>query len=245
VIVLSRRTVEMVFPEEPALGRQVAVDIGGDEPGMFEVVGVVEDHQLSSLSGETRPAMFFPYAQWTWGSMRIAVASNSDPMTLFRPVQERIWELDREIVLSDPQTMEQAVAHSISNARALTTVLGTFAAVAIGLAALGLYGVLSYFVSRRVHEIGIRVALGASGNRVLKLVISRGLILVGVGSVLGIAGSFAATRLVEGMLYQVSATDLTTYLGVTLLFAVLALGACVIPAWRALRVDPVEAFRSE
>ncbi|MBT8397536.1 MAG: ABC transporter permease [Gemmatimonadetes bacterium] len=245
VIVLSRRTAGLVFPDESALGRQVAVDIGGDEPGFFEVVGVVEDHQLSSLSGETRPAMFFPYAQWTWGGMRIAVASNSDPMRLFRPIQERIWELDRDIVLSDPQTMEQAVAGSISNARALTTVLGVFAAVAIGLAALGLYGVLAYFVSRRVHEIGIRVALGASGNRVLKLVVSRGLTLVGVGSVLGITASFAATRLVEGMLFQVSATDLTTYLGVTLLFAALALGACVIPAWRALTVDPVEAFRAE
>jgi putative ABC transport system permease protein len=245
VIVLSRRTAELVFPEERALGRQVAVDVGSDEPGLFEVVGVVEDHQLSSLSGNPRPAMFFPYAQWPWGTMRLAVATGDDPMNLFRTIQERLWELDRDMVLSEAQTMETAVASSISSARAITTVLGMFAAVAIALAALGLYGVLAYFVTRRVHEIGIRVALGATGGKVLRLVITRGMILVGVGSILGIAGALGATRLVEGMLFQVSATDATTYIGVTGLFILLALGACVIPAWRALRVDPVEAFRAE
>jgi putative ABC transport system permease protein len=104
---------------------------------------------------------------------------------------------------------------------------------------------LAYFVARRVHEIGIRVALGASGGNVLKLVISRGMILVGIGAALGIAGSLGATRLVESMLFQVSATDASTYIGVTGFFFLLALVACVIPAWRALRVDPVEAFRAE
>jgi predicted permease len=245
VIVLSRRTADLVFPEESAVGRQVAVDVGTDEPGLFQVVGVAEDHQTSSLSGNPRPAMFFPHTQWPSGTMRIAVATENDPMGLFRPIQERLWEMDRDIVLSQPQTMKDAVSSSISNTRAIATVLGMFAAVAIALAALGLYGVLAYFVARRVHEIGIRVALGASGGNVLKLVITRGMILVGVGAVLGIAGSLGATRLVEGMLFQVSATDASTYIGVTGFFFLLALGACVIPAWRALRVDPVEAFRAE
>jgi putative ABC transport system permease protein len=221
------------------------VDVGTDEPGLFQVVGIAEDHQMSSLSGNPRPAMFFPHTQWPWSTMRIAVATANDPMTLFRPIQERLWEMDRDIVLSQPQTMEEAVSGSISNTRAIATVLGMFAAVAIALAALGLYGVLAYFVARRVHEIGIRVALGASGGKVLQLVITRGMILVGIGAVLGIAGSLGATRLVEGMLFQVSSTDASTYIGVTGLFFVLALVACVIPAWRALRVDPVEAFRAE
>ncbi len=245
VIVLSRRTAELVFPEERALGRQVAVDVGTDTPGLFEVVGVVEDHQLTSLSGNPRPAMFFPHTQWPWGTMRIAVATETDPMPLFRPIQERLWDMDRDIVLSEPRTMEEAVTNSISSTRAITTVLGMFAAVAIALAALGLYGVLAYFVARRAHEIGIRVALGASGGKVLRLVIARGLILVGVGAVLGIAGSLGATRLVEGLLFQVNATDPTTYVGVTAFFLLLALGASVIPALKALSVDPVEAFRSE
>ena len=122
---------------------------------------------------------------------------------------------------------------------------GMFSLVALALAALGLYGVLAFFVARRVHEIGIRVALGASGGKVMGLVITRGMILVGVGSVLGIAGALGATRLVADMLFQTDATDIGTYAGVTGGFLILALAACVIPAWRALKVDPVVAFRSE
>jgi putative ABC transport system permease protein len=245
VIVLSRRTRDLVFPEEPAIGRQVAVDVGSDEPGYFEVVGVIEDHQLSSLSGETRPAMFFPYAQRAGGVMRIAVVTRSDPITLVRPIQQRLWELDENIVLSEPQTMKEAVSSSISGARSITAVLGMFAVVALALAALGLYGVLAYFVSKRVHEIGIRVALGASGGKVLRLVITRGMLLVGLGLILGIAGSLGSVRLVEDMLFQVSALDPTTYVGVSVLFLLLGLAACLIPGWRALRVDPVDAFRAE
>jgi putative ABC transport system permease protein len=218
VIVLSRTTVDRVFPEWGAVGRQVAVDVGGDEPGLFEVVGVVEDHQLSSLAGAPRPAMFFPYAQQPAGTMRLAVATAADPKSLIRPIQERIWELDRNIVLSDAQTMEDALSNSLADTRSITTVLGMFAAVALGLAALGLYGVLAFFVTQRVHEIGIRVALGATG-------------------------AIGATRLVEGMLFQTGPRDPVTFAGVTIFFLIVALGACLLPAWRALRVDPLEALR--
>jgi putative ABC transport system permease protein len=141
--------------------------------------------------------------------------------------------------------MEDAVSASIANVRSITTILGMFAFVAIALAALGLYGVLAFFVTKRVHEIGIRVALGASGKNVLRLVLSRGMVLVGVGAALGIAGAIGATRLVEGMLFQISATDPVTYVGVTGFFVLIALGACLLPAWKALKIDPVEAFRNE
>jgi putative ABC transport system permease protein len=245
VIVLTRATAEAVFPGERALGRQVAVDRGQAEPGLFEVVGVVEDHQLSSLSGNARPAMFFPYAQWSWRTMRIAVATASGSGSLFRPIQERLWELDRDIVLSDVQTMEAALSNSVADARSVTTVLGMFAAVAIALAALGLYGVLTFFVSQRVHEIGIRVALGASGGAVLRMVVARGMLLVAAGAVLGIICAVGATRLVEEMLYQTSATDPFTFASVTGFFLVVALAACLLPAWKALKVDPVEAFRAD
>ncbi|MFH1765368.1 MAG: ABC transporter permease [Gemmatimonadota bacterium] len=245
VIVLTRNTAQAVYPDESPLGRQVAVDVGEDEPGLFEVVGVVEDHQLTSLSGRVRPAMFFPFAQSPTSTMRLAVGTAVDPNTLIRPIQERIWELNRDIVLSDAQTMDDAVSNSLSGTRSVATVLGMFASVAMTLAALGLYGVLAFFVTKRVHEIGIRVALGASRGSVMRLVITRGMLLVTAGAVLGIAGALGAARLVEGMLFQVSATDPGTYAGVTGCFLLVALGACLLPAWRALKVDPVEAFRSE
>ena len=118
-----------------------------------------------------------------------------------------------------------------------------FASVALALAALGLYGVLAFFVTQRSHEIGIRIALGASDRKVLRLVVNRGILLVGLGSVLGMAVAMGATRLLEGMLFQASVTDSATLAGVTGLLLLVALGACLLPAWRALRVDPVEAFR--
>jgi predicted permease len=245
VIVLTRRSAELVFHGERVVGRQVAVDVGRDEPGLFEVVGVVEDHHLSSLAGQTRPAMFFPYAQRPIGTMRLAVRTAVDPKSLIRPIQELIWEMDRDIVLSNTQTMEEALSNSVAYTRSVTTVLGLFSTVALALAALGLYGVLAFFVAQRVHEIGIRVALGASRGNVLRLVVSRGMLLVGIGLVLGAAGAVGATRFVERMLFQLGATDPVTFVGVTGLFLVVALVACLLPAWRALRVDPLGALRVE
>jgi putative ABC transport system permease protein len=243
VLVLNRNIAESVYPDESAVGRLVAVDVGQDEPGLFEVVGVVEDHQLSSLAGSPRPAMFFPYAQRPSSTMRLAVATATDPLSLIRPIQERIWELDRDIVLSGARSVEDGLANSVASTRSVTTVLGMFAGVALALAALGLYGVLAFFVTQRIHEIGIRLALGAPGGSVLRLVVSRGLMLVGGGLVLGTAGAFGATRLVEGMLFQTSAKDPITFAAVTGVFLLVALGACLVPAWRASRVDPLEALR--
>lgn len=244
VIILSRATAEAVFPDENALGRMVGVD-EGSEPGFYEVVGVVEDHRNASLQSRARPAMFFPYAQQAAQTMRLTVTTAGDPMDLFRPIQERVWEQDRELVLGEPQSMEQVVSGSIGSTRAIAVVLAVFAAVALGLAALGLYGVLAYLVSRQAREIGIRMALGASGGRVLRLVLSRGMILVVVGAILGMAGALGGARFMEGLLYQTDPTDPFTYGIVTLFFLLVALGACLLPGWRAVKVNPVEAFRAE
>ena len=243
VIVLNRTTAEAVFPDERAVGRQVAVDMGGDEPGYFDVVGVVEDHQLSTLSGPQRPAMFFAHAQLPTRTLRLAVATTVNPTSLIRPIQERIWEQDRNIVLSEAQTMADGVANSVAGTRSVTAVLAMFASAALVLAAIGLYGVLAFFVAQRVHEIGIRIALGATGKSVMRLVLTRGLLLVGGGIVLGIGGAIGATRLVESMLFDTSATDPATFVTTTAFFVLTALGACLIPAWRAVRVDPLEALR--
>ncbi len=246
VIVLSRATAENIFPDADPLGRTVAVDMGSDEPGLFQVVGVVENHQTSSVAQSyNRPIMFFSYHQMVARTMRIAVAADGEAMALFRPIQERVWELDPDLVVSNPLTMEDAVANSIGSTRALTIVLAVFASVAMALAALGLYGVLAFLVTKRAREIGIRLALGASGGKVMRLVLSRGMVLVLGGTVLGIAGALGAAGMVEDLLFQTDPRDPATYAGVTAFFLLVALGACLIPGWRALKVDPVEAFRIE
>ena len=189
--------------------------------------------------------MYFPYDQRRAYTMHLAVRTRNDPTSLIRPIQERLWAQDREIPLSDAEAMTESLASSVSGSRAMATMLGMFSGVALLLAALGLYGVLAYFVTKRVHEIGIRVAMGASAGRVARLILSRGMVLVAVGVVLGFVGALGAGRLMEDFLFQTTATDPVTYGGVGLFFAAVALVACVVPAWRALRVDPMVAFRAE
>jgi putative ABC transport system permease protein len=246
VIVLNRTAAEQLFPDHSALGRTVEVDLSfleWDEPAVFEVVGVVEDYALTAIGGSPRRAIFFPLAQQATDAMDLAVATNIDPESLVRPIQESIWELDRNIVLSNPQTMADVVSNSVAATRSIATVLVLFAVVALALAALGLHGVLAFFVSQRAHEIGIRVALGAGRAQVLRLVLTRGLTLVGLGVILGSAVAIAATRQVEGMLFQITTTDPVSFAGAACFLVAVAITACLLPAWRALRVNPLEALR--
>jgi len=245
VIILSQASADTIFPGESPLGRQVAVDLGGDEPALFEVVGVVPDQHLSSLRSQARLAMFFPYEQRRAYSMQLAVRTRGDPTTLIRPIQGRLWAQDREIPLSDAESMTEALASSVSGSRAMATVLGLFSVVALLLSALGLYGVLAYFVTKRVHEIGIRMAMGASAGRVARLILGRGMILVTLGLFIGLFGALGAGGLMEGFLFQTDVRDPVTFGGVSLFFVLVALFSCSIPAWRALRVDPMVAFRAE
>jgi len=178
VIILNQTSADTIFPGENAVGRQVAVDLGGDEPAVFEVVGVVADQRLTSLRRPARLAMFFPYDQRRAYTMHLAVRARNDPSSLIRPIQERLWGQDREIPLSDAEPMVESLASSVSGSRAMATMLSMFSGVALLLAAIGLYGVLAYFVTKRAHEIGIRVAMGASSGRVARLILSRGMVLV-------------------------------------------------------------------
>jgi putative ABC transport system permease protein len=245
VIVLNQVAADSIFPGENPLGQQVAVDLGADQPAMFDVIGVVGDHKLTSLAAPTRLSMFFSYLQRRSGTMQMAVGTASDPGSLVRPIQEQLWALDREIPLASAETFEDILARNVSDSRSIATVLAMFAAVALFLAALGIYGVLAYFVTRKIHEIGIRVALGATGGRVIGLVVRKGMILVAGGLVVGAVAAIWATGFLEDLLFQTDARDPLTFLGVSAFFAAVALAACLIPAWRALRVDPVDAFRSE
>ncbi|UCC71010.1 MAG: ABC transporter permease [Gemmatimonadota bacterium] len=244
VVVISETMARTLFPDRNPLGRQVAIDTGG-EPALLGVVGVVGDVQASSLDSDISMVMYFAYPQRAARSMRIAVRTAAAPGSVVRPLRSILRELDPDIPLAGVATMEEVLSRSVSFTRTVMSALGLFAGFALFLAALGLYGVLAYYVAQRNREIGIRMALGATGRDVFGMVLSRGFALVGLGLVIGIGGAIGAARLIQTLLFEVEATDPATFVSICLFFALVALVACLIPAWRAWRVDPVVAFRSE
>ncbi len=244
-VILSVALAERLFGDEDPMGRTVAVDQGGSEPGIREVIGVVGDVVSGSLSEGLDLTMYYPYAQSPSRRMRLAVRARGDLGGVVTGVREALRALDPDVPLSDVTTMDEAISQSVSDERTVAVVLVLFASVALLLAGVGLYGTLAYQVSRQLHEIGVRIALGASGSSVTRGIVGDGLRLVGFGLVLGIPGAYAAGRLVQGMLFGVEPADPLTLFAVAGFLSVVAVTACLLPARRAARVDPVEAFRSE
>jgi putative ABC transport system permease protein len=179
--------------------------------------------------------------------MRLAVRTDGAPLALVPMLREALRELDPEIPLAEVSTMDAVITDSdtITQSRATTGALAIFAGIAVLLATVGLYGVLAYSVSQRSHEIGVRMALGARGGNVLGMVLGQGMLLVAVGLALGVLGAVAAGRLIEEQLFGIGSTDPLTYLGVCAVFAVVAAAACLVPSFRATRVDPLEALQAE
>ncbi len=246
VVVLSEALARRLVPDgSNPLGRTVGVDVGDDEPYRVEVVGVVGDVTPASLEAGKEGAMYFPYGQRSPSTMRIAVRTQGEPAAVTGRIREILGALDPDVPLADVATMEDVLARSLADRRAVLLVLGSFAAVALLLAAVGLYGVLAYRVSRRVREIGVRMALGATVGSVSRGVVSGGFRLVALGLALGLPASWLASRWVRDMLFEVGTTDPLTYVAVTLFFAAVATAACVLPARRAARVDPARTFHME
>ena len=156
-----------------------------------------------------------------------------------------VWSQDRDIAVARIVTMDEVLASSVDGFRVMAALLAGFAGVAVLLATIGLYGVLAYYVTRRHHEIGVRVALGAGRSSIVELVIKRGITLVALGLAIGLVAAFGLTRLLEGMLFNTVPTDPTTFVSVSVFFSLVGLVACLIPAWRALRVDPVVVLQAE
>jgi putative ABC transport system permease protein len=217
----------------------------GDRSPWVEVVGVVGDVRHRGLDVDTRPEMFFPHLQTPSRQMTLAVRTAGDPEALAGPLRQRVQAIDRDQPVGNVRTMEAWLSESVASRRFSAAVLGIFAAVAAGLAALGLYGVVSYSVAQRTHEIGLRVALGARPRDVLRLVIGQGMLLTLVGTAVGVAAALALTRLMSSLLFGVAATDATVFVTVPLLLVAVALVACYIPARRATKVDPMVALRYE
>jgi putative ABC transport system permease protein len=172
-------------------------------------------------------------------------ASSGDPMSLKKDLQQAIWEVDKDLPVSGADTVDHHLADLVAEPRLYTLLLGVFAGVALILASVGIYGVMSYSVTERTHEIGIRMALGAKHRDVLAFVVRQGLVLALIGVAIGLAVAFALTRVMSSLLYGVSATDPVTFLGISLLLTGVALAACFVPARRATKVDPMVALRYE
>jgi putative ABC transport system permease protein len=232
------------FPGEDPIGRRMVID-NGPRDRFREIVGVVEDVRHDDLGGEARPQMYEPHLQAPLSSMTLVVRSATDPAGLAEAARREILVLDRDQPVSRAVPLERLVADSIARPRYSMLLLGAFAAVALVLATMGIYGLLSHAVAQRTHEIGIRMALGARRRDVLALVIANGMGLAMAGVGIGLLGALALTRLMAGLLFQVSPTDPMTLAAVSALLAGVAFLACVIPARRATRVDPMAALRCE
>jgi putative ABC transport system permease protein len=243
VMLISESMAEVFFPGQNPLGQRLSVDMG--ERVVHEVVGIVGNARLSGLTSQPFHAMYMSYKQVPRPSMRLAVRTAGDPSALAGPLRRVLREKDRNIPLAEPATMEAIIGDALADFRVVTSALSWFSSIALLLALVGLYGVLAFHVSQRYHEIGVRMALGASRQRVAKRVLARGMGMVGVGLGLGLAGSYWATRLIQQLLFGVEPTDPAAYAAAALGFGTVALAACLLPAWRATRVDPVMILKAE
>jgi len=243
VMVIDETFAETVFPDESPLGKQVVIDFG--QPVTAEVVGVVGGVKVSNLRYDNQPTMYFPFTQMASRTMRIAIRTGADTAGVVSGFRGVVRRLDPNLPIVDLDTMDALIAASFADDRVVAGSLTLFAAVALVLAIVGLYGVLAYYVVQRRREIGVRLAIGAQQGRILRWILVRGMTLVVIGVLLGVAGAFAATRLIESLLFGVESVDLVTFVGVSVLFAVVAMAACLIPSWRATRVDPVIALSAE
>jgi ABC-type antimicrobial peptide transport system permease subunit len=206
---------------------------------------VVKDSKYWSIGEDPQPFVYFPMMRNYDGDAALLIRASGDPQSLIGAVRQEVRRLDPNLPVFDAKTMRQHMRLSLLPLQAGTLVAGSFALLALGLTGLGIYGVMSYAVSQRTREIGIRMALGAQARDVLRLVIRQGLRLALIGLALGLAGAFALTRLMKSVLIGVSATDATTFACVTLLLSVVVVMACYLPARRATKVDPLIALRHE
>jgi len=243
VLVISETMARELFPGENPVGQKIVADFG--QPATAEATGVVGDVMCNSLSDNRKWTMYGSYRQRRLSTMRLAVRTFANPTSIAGAVRDELRALDPNIPLAHIATLESWIARSTAGSRVITVLLSLFAASAMLLSAMGLYGVLAYYVVQRRHEIGVRIAIGACRRNVMTMVLCRGIWLVMLGLVIGIAASLAAGRLVRQLLFGMQPADPATFIGVGLFFTAAALMACSVPAWRATWVDPAIALQAE
>jgi putative ABC transport system permease protein len=247
VVVVNESLARRYFPMEDPVGRRVGLS-GSPKGPWFTIVGVVNDVKYLNLRDDGSPEMYRDYRQFLFAPFAVTLALRTgadDPMRLAAKVQKEIRAVNPDQTISDVKPMRQVISENVSQLRFYTLLLSIFAAMAVLLAAAGLYGVLAHAVSGRVREIGIRIALGASPGAILGQVVGHALALVAAGIGIGLAAACALTRLIAAQLFQVSPTDPLTFAGVSVVLAAVAAAASFLPARRAVTVSPVAALRCQ
>ncbi|HEX8283360.1 MAG TPA: ABC transporter permease [Pyrinomonadaceae bacterium] len=248
VVIVSEALARKYWPGEDPVGKRITFNRipNTQDPLWREIVGVVGHVRNEGLEGESRGQYYVPYSQRPNSSeLFVVVRTDADPSSLAPSVRGAVAAVDRDLPVFRVTTMEKLVSESLSQRRFSLFLFGVFAALALALAVVGLYGVMSYAVAQRTHEIGLRMALGAQARDVLKMVVGQGMLLVAVGLALGLLGAFFLTWTMESLLFEVSAADPLTYAGIALLLGSVALLASYLPARRATKVDPMVALRYE
>jgi predicted permease len=247
VVIINQALARRYWPNESPIGKRLKLGQADSKSPWFAVKGVVADSAQGGLDLAVKPEAYFALSQMAgrYRRMNLIVRTVGEPKALLSLIQQRIAEVDKDQPIYQVQTMEELVSETVGTRRFAMWLLLLFAGLALALATVGIYGVTSYGVSQRKHEIGIRMALGAGRREVLRLILTQGMTTVATGLALGMVAAFALTRLMSSLLFSVSATDPLTFLVISLLLAGVALLACLLPARRATKVDPMIALRYE
>jgi putative ABC transport system permease protein len=239
VVIVNQALARRFWPNQNAIGKHIIVG----RQAAAEVVGMASDVKNNGLAVDAQPQLYLPFPQLPWGNMNLLVRTAIDPHQLVATLRQQVYAVDPDQPITQVQTMEELLATFRAQPRFTVFLLSSLSSMALILAVVGIYGVIAYTVAQRRHELGIRMALGAERNHVLRLIVARGLFLTTAGIVIGLIAALASTRVMSSLLYQVRARDLPTFALASVLFLLVGIAASYIPARRAMSVDPREALR--
>jgi predicted permease len=245
VVVINEAMARQHWPNQDPVGRRISFNGRDGKPVWWEIIGVVGSVRHIALDEALRPEIYIPFAQYPLSFMTLVIRTDGYPLKLVAAVRNQVQAVDKDQPISNINTMDALLARAVSQPRFNLLLLAIFAGLALLLAAVGIYGVMSYLVTQRTHEIGVRMALGAQTRDVIKLVVRQGMALTLTGVVIGLIAAFGLTRLIKNLLFGVSATDPVTFSMIAILLSGVALLACYLPARRATKVDPIVALRQE
>lgn len=244
VVIVNEAMAQRYWPNQDPIGQRISVSDDGLNPR--EVVGIVKGSKQDDWTIASRPEMYLPHLQATTPrSLTLVVRTKSDPLSMVTAIKNEVGAIDKSVPVAEIRSMDDVVTVALSPQRFNTLLLGIFGCVALALATVGIYGVISSAVTSRTHEIGVRMALGARASDVIRMVVGQGMTLTAIGIAIGLSGAFFVTRLMSGLLYGVGTNDVVTFISTPLLLSAVALGACYLPARRATKVDPLVALKYE